>query len=162
MSRIASRHILNQLIHVLQFLGVLCGFFAHSAADAVTDENAEQAGLGRNAVGNQTVVVNQTAMVNVPAGTVIALAKRAAHDRTNFKSFHSNVISFLGVVQMYGCTHKIAICFLYINYFFFLSLTNNKYQFLSVQVYKSYCYRLFRAFYLYCYPYEVSYPASEM
>ena len=68
MSRIASGHILDQLIHVLQFLGVLCGFFAHSAADAVTDENTKQTGLGRNAVGNQTVVVNQTAMVNVPAG----------------------------------------------------------------------------------------------
>ena len=90
-------------------------------ADAVTDENTKQTGLGRNAVGNQTVVVNQTAMVNVPAGTVSALAKRAAHNGTNFHIFHSIVVSFRCVVQMYGCTHKIATCSLYINYFFLFS-----------------------------------------
>ena len=62
----------------------------------------------------------QTAMVNVPAGTVSALAKRAAHNGANFHIFHSIVVSFRCVVQMYGCTHKIGTCSLYINYFFFL------------------------------------------
>jgi len=74
--------------------------------------------LGRNAVGNQTVVVNQTAMVDVPAGTVSALAKRAAHNRTNFHIFHSIVISFLELLVWHTCTHKIATCSFIYNYFF--------------------------------------------